>query len=368
MGSKRKEAGTKRYRSAPVSHLLEPTEVAGDVPLHRLNEEILRLYDKIRLCDAEVAVRDHVVQRYRRLIENGLEGSTKTSVKDNTKTSMECKVEPFGSSRTRILVHSSDIDLTVLVPTAARGGSAVYDDDRIFSNAKLSAIRTLIMKEGCSRNGVLHIRKARTPILKLVDKEFGLNVDISINKVDGIDTAEYIKKKLVERPSLRVFAVLLKYFLKSRGLSDAASGGLCSYAQFLMIMNFMGMHPLVQNGNIDVERNIAVLFMDFFLYFGVDFPYERSAIAVEGAPYRLNRDSGFYIDDPVSAGNNVASGCLCLKSIRDIFQYSYKVMAAALSSCQDAKKGFVHLWFRLDQAELPQRDKMLRVYQKKAGS
>lgn len=345
------ERNAKRYRSTPVGHLLKPTSVKGATPMDRLNKELSEAYERIRLGEAEVAARDGVVARYKRIIEG----------------SLDCRVEAFGSARTRLLVHGSDVDLTVLVRRGRGGDKAATEqgDDKAAANATLAIVKAAIEKAGAARGGVMHIRKARTPILKLTDRLLGLRVDISANKTDGIEAAEFVKQRIAECPSLAVLAVLIKYFLKRRGLSDAANGGLCSYAQFLLVLNFAAMHPLIQNGNIAIEQNLGALLMDFFLYFGVDFPYERSAIHAGGCVYRLNRSGGLCIDDPIHPGNNVASGCSCIRAIRDVFQHSYKIMAAALASKAAASKGFVHLWLRVDASELNERETVLKGHRAK---
>lgn len=327
------ERNAKRYRSVPLDHMLEFSGAAAP-PVQRLNSELLQAYERIRLSDRELDARKRAFLRYKALIE----------------AAIDCTVEAFGSSRTQTMVHGSDIDITVLINNQS------YDDDRQLSNTHLAHIEKIIEAAGHARGRLIHIRKARTPILKLTDRRSGCRVDISINKLDGIQTAEYVAAQLEARPYLRYFVVILKYFLKRRNLSDTSTGGLCSYAQFLMILDFVQLHPLIQNGNIDVAGSIGVLFLDFFQYFGIDFPFERSTICVARG-YAPNRDGNVCIDDPVVPGNNVACGCTSIRLIREVFHYSYKVMSAALSSKVDPRKGVVELWIRLDPTEMRTRNK-----------
>lgn len=340
------EKNTKRYKSVPLSHMLKFSNVTASSPVQRLNKELLLMYNKIRLSDEEIDIRKKTFLRYKTLVEGA----------------MDCTVEAFGSSKTLMMVHSSDIDITILVNTSSRRDTAEYDDDRQFSNTCLSRIEKIIEGARCAKGPLIHIKKARTPILKLTDRRHGCKIDISVNKMDGIQTAEYIIGQVEKRPYLRYFVVLLKYFLKRRNLSDTSFGGLCSYAQFLMILDFIQLHPLIQNGNIDIESNIGVLFLDFFQYFGIDFPFERSSICVQDGEYRPNREGNVCIEDPVVSGNNVAGGCTSIRLIKDIFHYSYKVMSAAVSSRVDPRKGVVELWLRLDPKEMKARELMVKSH------
>lgn len=334
---------SKHYASVPIPHLLRPTKYTASSATEQLNLQLLAVYQKISLSEREIAERQKAFEKYKSIIESH----------------MDCKVESFGSSRTTLYVRDSDIDITVLTDTSnalfsknifssrTRGKGPVYSDAKPIANHVLTRVAKLIEASNMADGPVIHIKKAKTPILKFVDKLTGCKVDISINKVDGIQTAEYVNKILAERPQMRYFAIILKYFLKSRRLGDAATGGLCSYAQFLLILSFVQMHPLLQGGNIEIKEDLGVLFVDFFQFYGVDFPYDRTRISVKEMSYTKNDQRGIYIADPVIPGNNVSSGCSMIGFIRDVFQYSYRIMAAALSQKVCAQKSVVELWLRL---------------------
>lgn len=358
------EKNTRRYKSIPITKMLKPTTIYDPDPVKKLSKELLYVYEKVRLTDAERDSRMHVFKRYKRMIEEEL----------------DCVVEIYGSTKTMTMVYDSDIDITVLVRsklsgtghgaghgTEARGDAndldkKHYDSSRDFAHIYLSKICKIIESSKSTRGPVLYIKKARVPILKFTDKFYGYKVDISLNKVDGIQGANYIIAQMVERPYMKYFIILLKYFLKRRTLGDASFGGLCAYGQFLMILNFVQLHPLIQNGNISVEENIGTLFLDFFQFFGIDFPYERSTISVKEVCYKPNNLGNICIEDPIIEGSNVTGACTSIHFIKDIFIYSYKVMVAALSQKVDPKKGVSELWLRLDPKEMKTREKLSKIH------
>lgn len=340
-------SGERRYRSVPISHALPFTTVTADSPIEKLNRELSIVYEQISLREHEVKTRMDVFHEYKALIEK----------------SFPCVVDIFGSTKTTLMIHESDIDLTVLVKSDGRtnDGRDAYDDSKQFANFYLSKIHQIVASAGCAGGRIVHIKHARTPILKFTEKRRGLKIDISINKLDGLETAAYIVKQLGERPYLRYLAIPLKYFLKRRCLGDTSLGGLCAYAQFLLVLNFCQLHPLIQTGSVDVRANLGVLLLDFFQYFGIDFPFERTAISVSDARYKPCGGMAVCIEDPVADGNNVASGCTSIGMIKSVFAYGYKIMAAALTSSVDMRKGVAGLWVRLDASEVRARPHLQRA-------
>jgi DNA polymerase sigma len=70
----------------------------------------------------------------------------------------------------------------------------------------------------------------------------GLSIDISFNKVNGIESAQIVRSYL-ENPvygdGVRILMVLLKQFLAQRHLNEVYSGGLGSYGLIMMIVSFL---------------------------------------------------------------------------------------------------------------------------------
>lgn len=318
----------KHYISVPIHHRLTESRTASSTAIEQLNQQLIDAYNKIKLTDQEIEIRNSTFQRYKQLIESNL----------------DCRVEPFGSHHTTLFVRTSDIDITLI--SSSFSSISACNDTKSLANNILSKITNLINNSDMA-NSIIHIKKAKTPIIKCIDKISGCKLDISINQQDGIETAEFISKILEAKPYIRYMAILLKYFLKRRRLGDTSTGGLCSYAQFIMILHFLEIHPVIQQNDIEISSNLGVLFMDLFQFYGVDFPFERTKVSAGCLKYQRNESKGIYVADPIIHGNNVAAGCTMIGFVKDVFQYSYRIMNAALAQKISCKKAIIELWLRI---------------------
>lgn len=340
----------KVYRAIPINHMLRFRGEKAQNLNQKLNEELFLSYNKIKLSDTEIKNRESVFNDFKNAIENEL----------------DCKVESHGSFRTGTMVYGSDIDITVLMTENQDLKKESMTDDLAYkgrSNKLLNRIANIIESYNLTLGNIIHIKNARVPVIKCVDKRFKCKIDIVMDKYDSIESANFVLQQLERRPYLKHMVILLKYFLKRRHLSEVIRGGLCSYAQFLLILNFFQLHPLIQNDQINIEENIGTIMMDFFQFYGLEFPFEKATISVLEKRYKPNRDSQINIEDPCNVENNVAAGCSSLSMIREIFSFSYKIMAAAFADKVPTNKAIGELWLRIDDQEILTRKNVENIKQ-----
>jgi len=72
------------------------------------------------------------------------------------------------------------------------------------------------------------IQGAKVPIIKLQDKETGINADISFNRTNGVYCVKLVRQLLAKYPELRPLLLVVKCFLKSRNLNETYLGGVSS--------------------------------------------------------------------------------------------------------------------------------------------
>ncbi|ORD93758.1 PAPD7 [Enterospora canceri] len=333
------------YKSYPVTHVLKVQERAKKYaePIDRLNEELLGVYDRVVLDQAEKMLREEVFQKLKSVLEREFAENS-------------IKVEKYGSFMTDMMVGKSDIDVTVLYE---QEGDLKYRT----ANDVLREIFKVLLKHDFCDGEIIHLKKARIPILKCTDKKYKIKIDISVNQKDGLVSGEFMKKKKEEIRDIEYMAVLLKYFMKRRCLSETHSGGLSAYAQFLLILNFLQLHPLTESSSI--KQNLGAFMMDFFMYYAhIDF--RRAVVNVKDGKYRKN-ESGFciFIDDPICDDfSNVTPNCSQIGRIQDLFRKCYKTMAEALKSRVD-RRILNDIWFKFNQKELQQRSDNVKLYKKK---
>lgn len=331
------------YRSVAVGKLLEDSDCKVSLGcMERLDLELLLLYQEVAPTQAEINSREYIFNRIKISIQNEFPGA---------------RVSPFGSHSTGLIIPSSDIDIEVLFPGEQR--KKEYANKYLGKIRKMLARTNLVMPES-----LFHIRKSKTPILKFKDRIFGFRIDISVNKENGTSAARFVNRVLEERPYMKVFAILLKYFLNIRNQSDAAIGGLNSYSQFLLLLSFFQLHPLVQTNMISPLKNIGVLFLDFFQLYGCGFPYKTARISVNEVGYVRNDKNVLSIVDPTDPTLDVASVCRNFAEVFEIFQHAFKIMTAAIREGVPPQKSLISLWFRRRPEEAEWRKRVEKNYSK----
>ena len=125
---------------------------------------------------------------------------------------------------------------------------------------------------------MLVIEKAVVPIIKLIDSQTMVHIDISFNTSNGQEAAVLVKSYLGQFAHLKQLVMLLKYILNHRGLNEVWTGGLGSYALTLLVVNFLQQHPRLSTQNSG--ENLGILLLEFFELYGRNFNYEQNGIRV----------------------------------------------------------------------------------------
>lgn len=320
-----------KYYSKKVVHYL--TELKTPIRLEgteKLNKELLNLYHLLLPHKDEIRIREYLTNKMKSFVLSFFPSF---------------KLESFGSSECNMYLPTSDIDILL-----------VNEEKDVIPNKVLTQLSTLLRKD-CDfidPTYIIHISKARVPILKCRDKCFGYEFDIIVNKVDALKQSKYIHEKIIQFPYLRPICIILKYFLKIRNLNDSSTGGLCSYAQFLLVLHFIQLHPLLQQKNlIDPMKNIGALFMDFFQFYGFDYPYEGVTHGIKDFIYKRQSMSNaiISIEDPVNVNHDVGDNCSNMHAIKDVFVHAYRVMAVALGERVDYRSSLMCLWIQVNFSE-----------------
>lgn len=155
-------------------------------------------------------------------------------------------LEPFGSWATGLPSVRSDIDLVVC-----------FEDDILLTKtptSRIDLLRQLAKYLGFHAKDLITITKVllhtRVPLIKAFAKvtvpcdsteggirEVIVELDISIDGPEhsGLATTSLSQAMLKALPGLGPVTMLLKEYLKEKGLCDAYSGGLASYGIFLLV-------------------------------------------------------------------------------------------------------------------------------------
>jgi non-canonical poly(A) RNA polymerase PAPD5/7 len=186
-------------------------------------------------------------------------------------------------------LNSSDIDLVIV-------------SDSMAYSKKVAVLSSLAntLKRAKITSRVSIIANAKVPIIKFVTTHGRFNVDISINQENGVAAGKIINGFLEDMHgtgkglALRSLIMITKLFLSQRNMNEVFTGGLGSYSIVCLAVSFLQMHPKIRRGEIDSEKNLGVLVIEFFELYGCYFNYDEVGISVQkGGTYFSNRQRGW---------------------------------------------------------------------------
>lgn len=195
---------------------------------------------------------------------------------------------PWGESHTNVRpslmahVNGRDIDLVVI--------SELMEYSR--TDKVLHALANVVKRAGLT-DKVTIIAKAKVPIIKFITNYGRFSVDISVNQKNGVAAGKMIKNFLRELPALRSLVLIIKSFLNQRSMNEVFTGGLGSYSIVCLAISFLQMHPKIRRGEIDPQKNLGVLVIEFFELYGWYFNYTQVGICLrDGGSYYNKIDRG----------------------------------------------------------------------------
>lgn len=266
----------------------------------------------------EIAIRNGCIER----LKNAIERFWKDS-----------HVYVFGSYATDLYLPHLDIDMVVKT------------DDEDSQNLKDNRQQLYKLASHLKSKKVVHdvqvIANARVPIIKLVESASLIHVDISFERVNGIEAANIIMDWEKETKGLRELVLIVKQFLASRRLNDVHLGGLGGYSIICLVYSFLKMHPRLSTNSMDALENLGVLLVEFFELYGKNFAYDDVIISPvcqenNGQPGFLNK--AYYpdlqgrnlfqlsIQDPSDAHNNISSSSYNLRDIKRAFAGAFDLL------------------------------------------
>lgn len=249
-------------------------------------------------------------------------------------------VEVFGSYATGMYLPEADIDVVVF-------------DTETMSHKLRNEMYKLSnrMRTRGIADTVQVIAHARVPIVKYVDAESNLSVDIAFGQTSGVEVVSKVCTWLRENPSLKPLAMIIRQFLKRRALSDVANGGLGGYATICMAYSRLMQWKLHLKPGLDTDKlldNVGLLLIDFFDFYGNDFDNQNLVVRVNSGfkPYAkrfngnmiTNKTQGIAIEDPNDYGNNISKGT-----------YNYATVKRSFSNAASYLKGLCTKWGSLPE-------------------
>eukprot|EP00742_Colponemidia_sp_Colp-10_P007495 GILJ01008076.1.p1 GENE.GILJ01008076.1~~GILJ01008076.1.p1 ORF type:complete len:487 (+),score=68.38 GILJ01008076.1:151-1461(+) len=274
-------------------------------PVLILHEEILEFCNFVAPTSSEHKMRLEVVDRLRDIIV-GLWPAA--------------QVETFGSFASKLYLPLGDVDIVILngpekIPKALQKLASILVQRRL-----VKSIET--------------IAKARVPIIKLVDAETGIPVDISFNVQNGVDANALVRDYMESYPEMRHLTIVLKYFLYQRGLNETFRGGMGSFLLQSIIISFLQHHPSRnQDRNNFNSYSLGHYLLDFLELYGRNFNYTDVGISIRGKGsyfpksrrdwYDRERPFLLAVENPQDPELDIGKNSWAVRSIKKAFEHAY---------------------------------------------
>ena len=250
----------------------------------KLESQLYSFVEQQKITSPLIQRRNGIIKHLRKILTNKFSNAKLTS---------------FGSFESGLSLSNGDIDLCL-----------EFDGEP--PKKVLKKIARVLDEDGM--NNVKLITNSKVPIVKFLDAQSMIPVDISVNNNLSVYNTELLRRYCEIDERVKPFILAIKYWARSRGVCDPASGSFSSYAWTLIAINALQNldSPVLPNlskqdksrlANIngisyDVsiktmdevnfvsenKSNLAELIIGFFSNIVENWPWNKSVISVrEGA-------------------------------------------------------------------------------------
>ena len=162
------------------------------------------------------------------------------------------------------------------------------------SYTQLKKLATHLQENGAGESGsFVVIAKARVPLVKFVDKQTGIRVDLSFDNPSGLHANKTFEVWKAQFPAMPVIVSIIKQFLLMRGLNDVSTGGLGGFSIICLVVSLFQNYPPIQTGDVAPEQHLGHILMEFMRVYGNIFDYERLGISMDPPGY-LHKVSSYF--------------------------------------------------------------------------
>jgi len=214
-------------------------------------------------------------------------------------------VELYGSRSTGLYLSTSDMDVTILNVTSSPkevGDALRHLQDEL---APLPWVHRMKLVLG-----------TRIPVLK-IESHAGVPVDVTISdslQHTGLLARDLVLSYLAEAPQLAPLVLVLKTFLRERGLNDPYTGGMSSYSLVVLLWSFC-VESHQRGFNVHDVGYMLVGFLQHFLY-----RFEAQVTHVDD-PLGMR-----YSEDGTVIGDNILHSCYQIGRVCRSFRKALAVL------------------------------------------
>ncbi|KAF2244107.1 hypothetical protein BU26DRAFT_435260 [Trematosphaeria pertusa] len=290
-------------------------------PRKWLHNEIIDFFDYVRPLAHEDEVRGNLITR----VQNAI-GRQYFAPHSG-------RICCFGSFPAGLYLPTADMDLVYVSDLHCGGGPPVISCVK----GGLYKVAKKLENNGIAADIVV-IAKARVPIIKFVDKETGIQVDISFENLSGVYAQAIFQQWKAHYPDMVYLVALVKQFLVMRGLNEVNTGGLGGFSIICLVVSFIQLQPR--------PDNLGELFLNFLDYYGNKFDLRQKRIVMHppalvnkshtGIDGRQEKPDGLSIQDPNRPNNNISGGSFKAKQVFDAFAGAHRALKERMDAIRNA--------------------------------
>ncbi|CAF1361248.1 unnamed protein product [Adineta steineri] len=252
-----------------------------------------------------------------------------------------CSVRGSGSAYNGFGFRQSDLDVCVLLK----------DQTEELNIIILEKLFRIIQSEPHKFRDIELVRDARVPIIRCIDNQFNIEVDLSVNNALAVENTRLLKTYTEIDFRVSQLGYMLKHLVKICDIGDASKGTLSSYAYINMVIHFLQqiqppVLPILQQLNDDpsnkngmirqcMESNVyfydnlsklgevwvnkngpntltaGELWIEFLRYYTEQFDYEKNVVTIRQFEPLERYKKGWFnktiaIEDPFNLTHNLA--------------------------------------------------------------
>ena len=303
-----------------------------------LHQEILDLYHWLCPRRWEISLRNRIVSKIRNVV----------------KELWPCaKVRVFGSTRTKLFLPTSDLDIVVTgFEHDIEWESATEPNHPTAVELLVMLRQALVARQVTDESHSVVIDKAQVPIIKLTELTTKLSVDITFSAASSINAVKFVNDWQTRCfHTLRPLAFVLKQFIAHRELNEVFHGGLSSYGLILMLVNFFQLHERGQDA-MSPNANLGVLLLEFLELYGINYNYRVVGIDPSGTGARFARRDAdceptqqhmLSVLDPFNKENDVTRGSFAFEKVQASFNFAYCELEALIRPSSVASPDKTHV-------------------------
>ena len=268
-----------------------------------LDEQILTFFEAQKITKPLINRRNGIIKHLRKILTNKFHNS---------------KLSSFGSFESGLSLSNGDIDLCL-----------EFDGEP--PKKVLKKIARMLNEDGMK--DVKLITNAKVPIVKFIDTQSMIPVDISVNNNLSVYNTELLKRYCNIDRRVKPFILAVKYWARQRGICDPTSGTFSSYAWTLIAINALQTisEPVLPNlclkngsnlvtiggnqydvsmANDDIDfistnsKSVGELIYEFFTTLATKWPWDKSVISAGTGKLVSRKEKGWehkkpYISDAI---------------------------------------------------------------------